>query len=95
MKNGLSMLKNVKIFLILSVLLQACSSLGMGRKCPCEDIILPPKPPSDFCLYLSNGRAYCAATDTVIEPIGMICREPKQDDAIWVWIQTAIDAVRN
>ena len=87
------MLKSIKILLILSLFLQSCSSLGMGRKCPCENVILPPKPSSDFCLYLSNGRAYCSATDSVNEPLGQICREPAQDAAIWLWIDTAIEAV--
>lgn len=88
------MLKNVRTFLIVSsFFLQSCATFAMGRKCPCEDIVLPPSPPNNFCVALSDGRAYCPSTDQVIPAAGLVCRSSSADDAIWIWIENAIRAV--
>lgn len=66
----------------------------MGRKCPCEDVILPPKPANDFCVALSDGSAYCPKTETIIPAAGLVCRKATDDTEIWTWIDFVVDAIK-
>ena len=78
-----------------SFFLTSCSSFAFGKKCPCEDLVLPPKPQNNWCVALSDGRAYCPDTDQTIPAAGLVCRTASDDDSIWLWIQNAIDQVNN
>lgn len=67
----------------------------MGRKCPCEDIVLPPKPVVEQCIASSNGTAACCNdAGCVVVPVqNMVCRDSIQDAELFKWIEFAIEAV--
>ena len=84
----------LNFIVICSLFLQSCASFAFGRKCPCEDVKLPPKPANNFCVALSNGMAFCPQTEEMVQVQGMVCREATEDSEVWIWIENAIEAIR-
>ena len=64
---------------------------GMGRKCPSENISLPPRPDVRACIALSNGQMACGAI--IVPAAGAYCRQPENDAEIVKWIDFAWEAV--
>lgn len=79
-----------------SILLSSCSTFGMARKCPCEDIILPPRPIVENCI--SNGDGTCTYCNDYgcakVDSLNKVCRDARQDAEVFNWIDYVTEAVK-
>lgn len=59
----------------------------MGKKCPCEEIVLPSIPLVENCIAGTNG--ICFENGEPIPVINKVCREASQDADLFKWIDYA------
>jgi len=86
------MQKSYLVFVLaISFFLQSCASFAMGKKCPCEDILLPPKPIVENCVANADGT--CFSGSDRIPVVNKVCRDAKQDADVFNWIDYAIEVV--
>lgn len=80
----------LRFVLSVSVLLQSCASFGMGKKCPCEEIKLPPVPIVEHCIANADSTCFYFDNDGVIHRVPVVnkvCRQADEDAAIFNWIK--------
>lgn len=78
-----------------SLLLQACAAFPMGRKCPCEDVVLPAKPVVESCVANDDGTAWCCNDlgCAKFPVVNKVCREALQDAELFKWIDYVSESI--
>lgn len=93
------MLKNFTVF-ALSSLLVSCSTFAMGKKCPCEDIIVPNRPDQELCIANGVGGAGCFDAripeskynrDSITN---YVCTNPVDAAGQEMWIQDVLNLIK-
>lgn len=91
------MRKNLMLYVIvgLSTMLSSCSSFGMARKCPCEDIVIPPVPIVETCVAHADGTAFCCMNGDckTVPVINKVCRQASHDADLFKWINYVTEVI--
>jgi hypothetical protein len=85
--------KNLIGYVVASIalLVASCSSLAMSRRCPCEEITLPPAPIVESCIANNDGTMFC---NGILYPAqNSVCRSALSDSEIFRWIDFAVETV--
>lgn len=83
-------MKNLIVFVSLNLLV-SCSTFGAGKRCPCEELRIPPKPDLTACIANGDGTMWC--NGELFPDTNMVCRSPANELAIVTWIETVWSAI--
>lgn len=75
---------------VIASLVSACSAFPFARRCPCEEVILPPPPSVVSCIANESGTMFC--NGELYPVVNNICRPASQDAELFKWIDFAVSA---